>query len=93
MDTVFAKIERAIEVGCKFIDANSDKENLEEIEFYVVSGIVVMVVSEYEQILEDLFTKRVLRTGDAEVCNYVRSAVARYFRSPDLSKIRDILIL
>jgi len=53
--------------------------------------MVVLIVSEYEVLIEDMFAERALQCGDPHVAQYVKSTIAKKFRSPDLGKITSIL--
>ena len=84
----FARIDNAIQVCRAHLDAidntNSDKP---EIESYLVSGLVLLIVSQYEALLRRMFADRAARAGDSEVCDYVKSLLANDFRSPAIAKI------
>lgn len=88
----FEQIESAINL-CREHLESLDEEDIhsKEIEIYLVAGIVVLIISSYEAYLEGLFNSRASQCGDPQVANYIRNAIARYFRSPDISKINDIL--
>ncbi|HUT74438.1 MAG TPA: HEPN domain-containing protein [Armatimonadota bacterium] len=62
-----------------------------ELESRLVASLVLLIVSEYEVLIENLFNQRVAACGDAHVCNYFRKSIGRKFRSPDLSKITEVL--
>ncbi len=62
-----------------------------EVERFVVAGLVVFIVSEYEEYLESLFRGRADLCGDAHVANFIKKTVAQKFRSPDLGKINELL--
>ena len=53
--------------------------------------MTLLIVSEYEGFIEELFGKRGDRCGDIHVARYVRSQLKRRFRSPDLAKVNDVL--
>ncbi len=88
----YARIESALGICKSHVDSidNADPNKV-EIEAYVVSGLILLVVSEYETLIESIFIARADRCGDVHVANYIRTAVARRFRSPDLNKITDFL--
>lgn len=88
----FLKIESALNT-CKLHLDSLDKSdpNRVEIEFYLVSGLVILIVSEYEELIERMFTERADRCGDKHVAQYVRTNIARRFRSPDLGKVTKTL--
>lgn len=88
----YERIENALDV-CSDHIANLDPSNLKdkELETYLVSGLVVLIVSEYEEYLEQLFGKRADRCGDAHASNYIKKTLSQNFRSPDLSKINQTL--
>jgi hypothetical protein len=62
-----------------------------ELETYLVAGLVVLIVSEYEEYLESLFNKRAEICGDPFACNYIKLTLSQSFRSPDLQKIHQTL--
>ncbi|MCF7970286.1 MAG: hypothetical protein K9L22_03855 [Methylococcaceae bacterium] len=62
-----------------------------ELETYLVSGLVVLIISEYEEYLESLFIKRAEKCGDTHASNYIKIALSQKFRSPDLKKINETL--
>lgn len=63
----------------------------EEIEAYLVCGYTVSITAHYECLIEGIFYERACLCGDTQVTNYVKCALQKKFRSPDLSKINDIL--
>lgn len=89
---LFERIENAIalcEEHIKQLDPTDIKDK--ELETYIVSGLVVLVVSEYEEYLEGLFAIRADMCGDNQVSNYIKKTLSQHFRSPDLSKITETL--
>lgn len=64
-----------------------------EIETYIVAGLVVLIVSEYEEHLEALFSRRAEMCGDSHASNFIKTMLNQKFRSPDLGKINDTLKL
>ena len=62
-----------------------------EIESLLVSSLVLKIVSEYEELIEELFFKRAELSGDRHVTNFVKNQIARKFRSPDMNKINTTL--
>jgi hypothetical protein len=62
-----------------------------ELEALLVSSLIILIVSEYEIAIEELFIERAGRCGDSHVIQYVKSNLARKFRSPDLGKINEVL--
>ena len=80
------------------------KESQKEIEFIIEKGIdaekiklqylrsfVLLIVSEYENLLEKIFIHRASLCNDEHVINYVKFQIEKKFRSPDLSKINQTL--
>jgi len=88
----YERIENALDV-CSDHVQNLDPSNLKdkELETYLVSGLVVLIVSEYEEYLEQLFGKRAEQCGDQHASNYIKKTLSQQFRSPDLSKINETL--
>lgn len=90
--TVYQRIDNAIST-CKQHVENLDPTNFKdkELETYLVAGLVVLIVSEYEEYLESLFIKRAELCGDIHAANYIKKTLSQKFRSPDLSKISETL--
>lgn len=57
----------------------------------ICRSLVLETISNYETIIEDIFVQRAIRTRDNHIINYIKNQVSKKFRSPDLSKITDIL--
>lgn len=88
----FLKIENALSTCKLHLDSlNVAHPTKEEIETYLVSALVLLIISEYEELIEKLFAERAAICGDSHISQYVQSSVAQKFRSPDLSKITEIL--
>lgn len=90
--TIYQRIENAINT-CKQHVASLDPTNVKdkELETYLVAGLIVLIVSEYEEYLESLFIKRAELCGDNHAANYIKKTLSQKFRSPDLSKISETL--
>ena len=88
----FAKIDNAINV-CKSHLDSIDKNDpyLIEIETYIVSALILLIISEYEELIENIFAERANLCRDNHVSNYVRTTISQKFKSPDLGKITEIL--
>jgi hypothetical protein len=56
-----------------------------------VAGLVVLIVSEYEDYLEAVFSRRADLCGDEYAANYIKKNISQKLRSPDLSKINSTL--
>jgi len=88
----YQRIDSAINVCELHIkQLNSDNISEKEVETYIVSGLVTLIVAEYEEYLEKAFSLRAEQCGDQHVSNFVKHTLARKFRSPDLSKINETL--
>ena len=89
---LYERIDNALEICAAHI-RNLDPTNIndKELETYLVSGVIVLIVSEYEEYLESLFFKRADMCGDIHAANYIKKTLAQKFRSPDLSKISETL--
>ena len=89
---VFSKIENALNVCKSHLDSlDRNDPKIIEIENYLVAGLVILIVSEYETLIEDLFSTRADMCGDSHVASYTKSMIAQTFRSPDLTKITSTL--
>jgi DNA integrity scanning protein DisA with diadenylate cyclase activity len=88
----YKRIESALEI-CKNHVKSLDPDDIvsKEIEMYIVSGLIVLIISEYEEYLESLFSKRAENCGDSFVSNYIKQTLSQSFRSPDLTKINSTL--
>jgi len=89
----FPRIDSALKTCEKHLASlNESNEALTvELESHLVAAMTVLIVSEYENFIESLFSERGDRCGDPHVANYVRSQLSRRFRSPDLRKVTDVL--
>lgn len=88
----YQRIENALQICSDHLSGldSMDLKN-KELETYIVSGLVVLIVSEYEEYLEGIFGIRAKKCGDLHVENFIRQALSRNFRSPDLGKINEQL--
>jgi hypothetical protein len=88
----YHRIEQALRICIQHIEQiDSDSPFLSELEAYLVAGVVLLIVSEYEDCIEKIFIKRAEKCGDISVINYVRTTIDQKFRSPDLSKVTEVL--
>jgi len=89
----FPRIDSAIETCRRHLASlnKTDAADTVELESHLVAAMTVLIVSEYETFIEGSFGQRGDRCGDPHVANYVRSQLARRFRSPDLGKVNDVL--
>ncbi|MFD3348530.1 HEPN domain-containing protein [Alteromonas macleodii] len=89
---LFTVIENALKTCAKHLKALDPTNNDNgEVESYLVGGLVVLIVSEYEDHLESVFVRRAEKCGDACAINFIRNTLSQKFRSPDLSKITTTL--
>lgn len=88
----YQKIENALTICSQHIGKLDVEDiNNKELETYLVSGLVLLIVSEYEVYLESLFGLRADKSGDVHAANYIKKGLAQCFRSPDLKKINETL--
>lgn len=89
---LYQRIENALAICSEHINS-LDPTNIKdkELETYLVAGLVVLIVSEYEDHLESVFVKRAAQCGDEHATNYIKKALSQKFRSPDLGKINETL--
>jgi hypothetical protein len=66
-------------------------DSLEKIKFHYLRSIVLLIVSEYEITIEKMFILRASKCNDAMLINYVKKQMDKKFRSPDISKIDQML--
>ena len=64
---------------------------LENIKLQYLKSLVLLIVSEYEIIIERLFYLRASECKDVTIANFVKVQMNQIFRSPDMSKITKIL--
>jgi hypothetical protein len=88
----YLRIENALSIASEHI-RRLDPDDIvgQELETYLVAGLVVLIVSEYEEYLELLFVRRAESCGDSHAANYIKKTLSQKFRSPDLSKINETL--
>ncbi|MEL4363400.1 HEPN domain-containing protein [Shewanella algae] len=91
---LYSRIESALNT-CRSHVGRLDPTDIKdkELETYLVGGLVVLIVSEYEDYLESVFVRRAEKCGDPCATNYIKRTLAQKFRSPDLSKITNTLQL
>lgn len=58
---------------------------------HYLRSLTMLIVSEYEILIEKIFYSRALKCKDIHVTNFIKNQINRYFRSPDLGKINEIL--
>lgn len=88
----FTRIQLAID-NCERCLGSLDDANEGKIaiETYLTASLAIMIISEYERLIADLFCKRADQCGDGEVAAYLRWSMDKRFRSPDLGKINEVL--
>ncbi|MBF0474226.1 MAG: hypothetical protein HQK59_00125 [Deltaproteobacteria bacterium] len=85
-------LQNAINTCLQHVQSLPDDDSASpELEAYLVAGVVLLIVSEYEALIESMFQKRADKCNDPHISSYVRAMIAQKFRSPDLSKITDTL--
>ncbi len=88
----FLKIEGALQTCQAHLDSvDSDDPDRPEIESYLVSSIILLIISEYEELIRSIFVTRVAQCGDVEVASFVKEMITQSFRSPDLKRINEML--
>ncbi len=88
----YQRIENALDIcenHIQTLDPTDIKDK--ELETFIVSGLIILIVSEYEEYLESIFVKRAETCGDVYATNYIKKTLSQKFRSPDLSKINETL--
>lgn len=89
---IFQRIENALNLSKTHLKEMDEADfSTKEVEIYLVSGLVMLIVSEYEEYLESVFKKRAEYCGDNYVSNYLKTTLSQNFRSPDLGKINKTL--
>lgn len=88
----FLRIEEALKTSEAHLRSLTTSDpNRAEIESYFVAALTLMIISEYEQLLESLFGQRADLCGDPYASAYIKSSLVRRFRSPDLGKLSESL--
>lgn len=88
----FLNINNALRTTETFLNTLDPTDiNHLEIQTHIVSGLVLLIVSEYETHFEHLFNQRASKCRDAYVCNYIKKALNNNFRSPDIGKVNETL--
>lgn len=88
----FRRIENTLAVCRAHLEAlDTAVPNRAEIEHHLVASAVLTIISDYEEYIEETFSRRAEQSGDWHVASYVRSQVTERFRSPDLGKITETL--
>ncbi len=64
-----------------------------KIKHQYLRSFVLLIVSEYEYLIERIFYLRASKCNDNQIVNYVKNQIDKKFRSPDLSKINKTLSL
>ncbi|PKG67304.1 hypothetical protein CXF56_03485 [Psychrobacter sp. Choline-02u-13] len=89
---LYQRIENALKLcGEHIASFDSSEARYREVETYLVAGLVLLIVSEYEDHLESVFVKRAEQCGDLHAINYIKKTLSQKFRSPDLGKINETL--
>ena len=72
------RIENAFETCSSHLD-RLDPTNLKdkELESFLVSALVLLIVSEYEEHIEAMFIERVKRCQDEQVVNYIKNVLSK----------------
>lgn len=65
--------------------------DVQKIKYQFLRSFVLLIVSEYENLIEKIFCIRASKCNDTQVINFVKSQVEKKFRSPDLGKINDMI--
>lgn len=89
-NSIFTKIDDAFNVCDNYLSQMIDIDT-NELQVFLTRSLTILIVSEYEEYLEKLFNDRAKSCGDICVANYIQKMLHQKFRSPDLSKINDIL--
>ena len=89
---MFASIDLQIKDSQKHINRLAKKGiETSAIKHQFLRSLILLIVSEYENIIEKIFILRASKCNDPDVLNYVKRQVEKKFRSPDLSKISGTL--
>lgn len=65
--------------------------DVQNIKHQYLRSLVLLIVSEYENIIEKIFYIRASKCNDTQIVNYVKNQIDKKFRSPDLSKINQTI--
>jgi hypothetical protein len=85
----FKRIEDAFETCKKHLDSTNSRNT--EIESFLVGYLIVLVIAEYEVLLEKILAKRADRIKDAHVQSFVKVAVDKLTRSIKIGEVSGLL--
>ena len=90
---IFQNLDLKIRISQKEIEAytKGNYQYLERIKAHYLNSLILLIVSEYEIIIEKLFYLRAAECKDAMLVNFVKNQMDKIFRSPDLSNITKTL--
>jgi len=90
---MFDTIDLQISDSKKEIDdyIESGYQYAEKIKHHYSRSLVLLIVSEYEVLIENVFISRASKCNDQILINYIKNQINKKFRSPDIRKINEIL--
>jgi hypothetical protein len=89
---MFARIDIQIQASAKQIKTlNKSGIDTTDIKYQFLRSLILLIVSEYETIIEKMFILRASKCKDPHLVNFIKSQIDKKFRSPDLSKISGTL--
>jgi hypothetical protein len=68
-----------------------DSPDKGEVGYHLTRSLILLIVSEYEYHIEQLFIVRATQSRDAQLINFFKKHIDKKLRSPDLSKIKGML--
>ncbi len=88
----FPRIEQALKISDEHLSSLTVSDATKaEIESYFVSALTLLIISEYEQLIESIFGQRADLCSDPYACSFIKVSLVRRFRSPDLEKLTKAL--
>ncbi len=90
---MYSKIDNAIETCLDHIEIlNREGIVSKEIEYHLTCSLILLIVSEYEEYIENFFVKRVEKDcNDTYSFNYFKDSFYRKLKNPKIDKISTFL--
>jgi hypothetical protein len=85
----FTRIEDALTNTKNHLDSTNSRNT--EIESYLVGYLIVLVIAEYEVLLEKIIERRADRIQDSHVQSFVKVAVDKLTRSIKIGEVSGLL--
>ena len=88
----FASVESAIQTSKSHLSQlDATSPTTLEVQQYLVTSVVVLLVAEFEYALQGMFGERAEKSKDVELIAFSKHNLTRRFRNPDIGKINEAL--